>query len=276
MIRPPVLCYHRVGGPVELGVTRVARSVFVRQMTALARAGWRTLTLEEFAQTESPFLFPVSRLSSEGKGFLLTFDDGYASLADVAYPVLAGLGFTAVTFLITGFIGGANTWDVGYTWRRLPHLDWPTIEGWHSRGFDFGSHTVSHRRLTWVSPRAAADELGRSRETLVRRLGPAAGRAVAYPFGASSERTVELARQAGYELGFGGAWDVGADVLRLPRMPVYVWDVMNTPFGLRGGLLGPVGRFVGRVANRCSLGTSLILMLRDRTSGVGDQPTPGD
>jgi len=46
----PVLCYHRVGGPLELGVTRVGRAVFARQMTALARAGWRTLTLDEFAE----------------------------------------------------------------------------------------------------------------------------------------------------------------------------------------------------------------------------------
>src|SRR5436189_78085 len=38
---PPVLCYHRVGGPLELGVTRIARSTFARQMKALARAGLR-------------------------------------------------------------------------------------------------------------------------------------------------------------------------------------------------------------------------------------------
>src|SRR5205807_1526981 len=47
--RPPVLCYHRVGGQLELGVTRVAKSVFARQMTTLARAGWKTLTLDQFA-----------------------------------------------------------------------------------------------------------------------------------------------------------------------------------------------------------------------------------
>src|SRR3989449_9145157 len=60
--------------------------------------------------------------------FLLTFDDGYASLADHAYPVLAELGFTATTFLITDHVGRTNTWDVRYTWRRLAHLDWPAIE----------------------------------------------------------------------------------------------------------------------------------------------------
>src|SRR2546425_10679116 len=47
--RTPVLCYHRIGGPLELGVTRVARGVFERQMAALARAGGRTQTLDQFA-----------------------------------------------------------------------------------------------------------------------------------------------------------------------------------------------------------------------------------
>src|SRR5205809_5169357 len=85
----PVLCYHRIGGPLELGVTRVGRSVFPRQMTALARAGWRTLSLDEFAD--------VRTTHDARRTFLLTFDDGYASLAEHAYPILADLGFTATT-----------------------------------------------------------------------------------------------------------------------------------------------------------------------------------
>jgi peptidoglycan/xylan/chitin deacetylase (PgdA/CDA1 family) len=264
VIRPPVLCYHRIGGPLELGVTRVARSAFTRQMTALARAGWRTLTLADFTASASRYLFPVARLSATGKSFLLTFDDGYGSLAEQAYPVLADLGFTATTFLITDFIGRTNTWDVRYTWRRLPHLDWSAIEHWKARGFDFGSHSATHRRLTWLSTAAVREELERSRQTLVQRLGPDAGRAVAYPFGALSERVAELARLAGYELGFGGPRDDGADPLRLARVPVYVWDAGRTPVGLRAGLLGSLGRFVAGIANRCAVGTSAALMVSGR------------
>src|SRR2546423_2985830 len=152
---PPVLCYHRIGGPPELGVTRVARSVFARQMHALARAGWRTVTLGEF----------VTRVHGRGAAspdeFLLSFDDGYASLADHAYPVLADVGFTATRFLVTDFIGRTNTWDMRYTWRRLRHLDWNAIEHWHGRGFEFASHTASHTRLTWLADERIADELGR-------------------------------------------------------------------------------------------------------------------
>src|SRR5437762_4575331 len=130
----PVLCYHRIGGPLELGVTRVGRSIFARQMTALARSGWRTVSLDEFPRTTHPSL--RSGQAHARRTFLLTFDDGYASLADHAYPVLADLGFTATTFLITDHVGTTNTWDVRYTWNRLPHLSWGQVEQWGARGFD--------------------------------------------------------------------------------------------------------------------------------------------
>ena len=262
-IRPAVLCYHRIGGPLELGVTRVARSVFQRQMTRLARADWKTLTLEQFAERLRPgnsaFRIPHSAL-------LLTFDDGYASLAEQAYPILADLGFAATTFLVTDHVGRLNTWDVPYTRQRLPHLDWSTIERWQARGFDFASHSVSHARLTWLDDHRLTDELGRSRETLVRRLGAEAGRAIAYPFGARDARVERLARAAGYELGFGGVRGNGSP-LSLARVPVYLWDAGSVPFGLRADALGALGRVLAHAANRCAVGTSWMLRLRPERGG---------
>src|SRR5881396_3286249 len=225
---PPVLCYHRVGGPLELGVTRVARSTFARQMNTLARAGWHTLTLDH--------------------------------LAEHVYPVLADVGFTATTFLITDYVGRLNTWDVRYTWHRLAHLDWDTIGRWQARGFHFASHTASHQRLTWLSDGQAAAELERSRETLRRRLGLEAARAVAYPFGARDARIERMAIAAGYDLGFGGVHASGSR-LALARLPVYLWDVGSLPMGLREDGLGWLGRAVAHTANRCAVGTSMMLSL---------------
>ena len=249
----PVLCYHRIGGPLELGVTRVARSVFERQMRALAAGGWRTLSLAEFAAPHPTSHAPCT--------FLLTFDDGYASLADTAYPVLADIGFTATTFVITDFVGRDNSWDVRYTWRRIPHLSWPEMERWRGHGFDFASDGARHRRLTWLDSAAVAADVGRARATLLGRLGDDAGRAIAYPFGAVDQRIERLVREAGYELGFGGVRGNHGSPLHLPRVPVYVWDAGDTPFGLRDDGLGSVGRFVAHVANRCAVGTSLMLKL---------------
>jgi len=226
-------------------------------MTTLARAGWKTLTLDQFAERLQP---GYSAFRTPHSAFLLTFDDGFASLAEHVYPLLADVGFTATTFLITDYVGRLNTWDVRYTWHRLAHLDWDTIGRWQARGFDFASHTASHARLTWLSDGQAAAELAGSRETLRHRLGPQAARAVAYPFGARDERIERLACAAGYELGFGGVRGNGSP-LGLARVPIYVWDVGRVPFGLREDGLGWLGRTVAHAANRCAVGTSLMLKL---------------
>jgi peptidoglycan/xylan/chitin deacetylase (PgdA/CDA1 family) len=253
----PVLCYHRIGGPLELGVTRVGRSVFARQMTALARAGWRTQTLKEFAVPRTTHDAP--------RTFLLTFDDGYASLAEHAYPVLADLGFTATTFLITDYVGKTNTWDVQYTRHRLQHLSWPEIEQWRARGFEFASHGATHQRLTWLDDAAVETELLSSREALTARLGADAGRAIAYPFGAVEPRVLRYVRSAGYELGFAGVKGNG-EALQLSRVPVYFWDSGDVPFGLRAGWIGSLGRTVAHLANRCALGTTLMQSLTRKSA----------
>lgn len=263
-IAMPVLCYHRIGGPRELGVTRVSAAVFRRQMETLARDGWRSLTLAEYCSA-----FPVPR-----SAFLLTFDDAYASLADYAYPVLAELGFTATTFVITDFVGRENTWDMRYTWRRLRHLDWDTIETWRARGFDFGSHTATHRRLTWLSAQELDDELSRSREMLADRLGPLAGSAIAYPFGAVTPAVRERAGAMGYSLGFGGPRGDATDVLNLRRAPVYAWDRTGIPAGLRRDVLGTLGRGAALLANAAAVGTSLMLALRARRYSPSTPATP--
>jgi peptidoglycan/xylan/chitin deacetylase (PgdA/CDA1 family) len=224
-------------------------------MESLAGEGWRALPLDEFASSTPP----------APRTFLLTFDDGYASLAEYAYPLLEALGFTATTFLITDFVGRTNTWDMRYTWSPIPHLDWKTVEHWQGRGFDFASHSATHRRLTWLTDGPALGELHRSREALIARLGPQAGRAVAYPFGAVDDRLVRFAGKAGYELGFGGVHGNG-DRLHLPRVPVYAWDRGDVPFGLRDDRVGAVGKLVAHLANRCAVGTSLLTKLRRKTS----------
>lgn len=219
-------------------------------MTALAREGWRTLSLADFQTTpHSP------------RSFLLTFDDGYASLAEHAYPILQHLDFTATTFLITDFMGRTNTWDARYTWRRLPHLSWDAVERWRKRGFAFGSHGATHRRLTWLSSTEVAQELGRSRAELVRRLGPDAGQAVAYPFGATDAGVRRAAAAAGYDLGFSSVRGAGSP-LDLPRLPVYLWDVGSPPFGMRTGALGTAARLVAGAVTRCAIGTSIFVLLR--------------
>jgi len=243
---PPVLCYHKVERRRELGVTRVSPRRFAVQMHALAAAGWRGVSLAEFAGC-----IRGERRAGD-RELLITFDDAYRGLRDYAFPVLRDVGFAAACFVITDFAGGMNRWDVAYGGRRFAHLAWRDIERWSAHDIAFESHTTTHPRLPWVDDARLVDELARSRQAIAAALG-AAPRSVSYPFGAVDGRVTTAAVQCGYSIGFtlGGRWR--GDPLRVPRHPVHCWS----PKLPLVGRLGPLERAASAIASRCSVGTSL-------------------
>lgn len=256
---PPILCYHKVDTRFELGFTQLEPRVFRRQMETLARLGYETLGSADLAQALTGPPAPAG----ERPAVVLTFDDGYSSLARHAFPVLADLAFRALVFVITDYVGRENTWDVQYGWRRFAHLDWDELGRWRERGIEVHSHGATHARLTWLGDTEAADELARSREAIAARLGEAP-RGVSYPFGSVDDRVRALAARAGYTLGFAGPSERGADPLSLPRLPVYGWDRFDVPLVMRRSPLARVGMGLARFTNRCAVGTAAIQRLLGR------------
>lgn len=243
---PPVLCYHKVERRRELGVTRLSPRRFAAQIEAMARAGWRGVSLREFAECVSG-----ARRAGD-REVLITFDDAYRGLREHAFPVLRAAGFGAACFVITDFAGRLNRWDVAFGGRRFPHLAWRDVERWHADGIAFGSHTASHPRLPWVDATRLHAELVRSRDALAAVLG-GPPLAIAYPFGAAGERETSAAAAAGYALGFrvGGQW--AGDPGRVPRTPVHCWSSALPGVGPLAGL----ERLVATAAARCAIGTTL-------------------
>lgn len=243
---PPVLCYHKVERRRELGVTRLSPARFARQVQSLARAGWRGISLAEFAACVD------GRREAGRRELLITFDDAYRGLRDHAFPVLRDVGFAAACFVITEFAGRLNRWDVAYGGRRFAHLAWRDIERWRGLGIDFGSHTATHPRLPWIDDARLARELARSRAALAEALGTPPV-AIAYPFGAAGGRETGAAAAVGYTLGFGvhGRWT--GDPLRVPRAPVHCWSPRHPGVGP----LRVVEAAVSAMAARCAVGTSV-------------------
>jgi peptidoglycan/xylan/chitin deacetylase (PgdA/CDA1 family) len=257
---PPVLCYHKIERRRELGVTRLSPRRFAKQMEALAAAGWRGVSLEEFAAAARAQRAPASR------ELLITFDDAYRGLREHAFPVLRDLGFAAVCFVITDYAGRLNRWDVAYGGRRFAHLAWRDIETWSARGVAFESHTATHARLPSLDDRRITDELVRSHQALGSALGTPPT-AVAYPFGAFDSRVAAAAVRCGYSIGFalGGRWR--GDVMRVPRAAVHCWAP-------RLPVVGPLGRleqWASRLACRCSVGTTI---WRSLTTSAGPRELP--
>lgn len=91
----PVLLYHGIIDRPD-GSNVLLRD-FEEQMLALYKAGWRTITLEEF------YKFRKGEITLPDRSFLLTFDDGRKDSYYPADPILKALGYNAVMFVITGF-----------------------------------------------------------------------------------------------------------------------------------------------------------------------------
>jgi peptidoglycan/xylan/chitin deacetylase (PgdA/CDA1 family) len=109
-------------------------------------------------------------------------------------------------FVVTSFVEsgdllswyGIDRWHDGANADELRSMTWEDAEQLLARGWEVGSHTVTHPLLTGVDDRQLREELTRSRDIIERRLGSCT--ALAYPYGLADERVAEAARQAGYEV----------------------------------------------------------------------------
>jgi peptidoglycan/xylan/chitin deacetylase (PgdA/CDA1 family) len=143
----------------------------------------------------------------EGKGLpdkpvLLTFDDGYADLAEYALPVLRRYGFGAVVFVVTDLVGKTNAWDEarGSGTHRLMTAD--QIRYWATQGIEFGAHTRTHADLATLNADELAEEIVGSRDQLESTIGSTVT-SFAYPYGSYNKAAHNCAAEA-YDLTFLG------------------------------------------------------------------------
>jgi len=90
----PILYYHRIN-EVDGPSFAVRPSVFEKQMSALVRAGWKTIRLGELSE------FVSGRKKLPERSMMITFDDAYLDNWVFAHPILARFGMNAVVFPIT-------------------------------------------------------------------------------------------------------------------------------------------------------------------------------
>src|SRR5499427_517209 len=156
----PILVYHNLDAQPKGKLVQSAAS-FDAQMRYLKAEGYHTLTLSEFLE--------FTRLNRQlpRKSVVLTFDDGYKSFKQYAYPVLKELGFTATLFVYTDYVGaGRNA------------LSWQDLRDLAAEGFDVEAHSKSHGDLRRVAgepdaqyQRRMQTELGQPQDLFKRNLG---------------------------------------------------------------------------------------------------------
>ena len=231
-----VLCYHSIrdegDGGVPFHELHVTASTFERHCKLIA-AHCHPIALAELREARK------GTRALPPRAVLVTFDDGYRAVLDLALPILERYKVPAVVFGCSGpIVYGTHFWfDSVYTsagehavlkGRNAPAGEWTAfVEANRSHAspsdrhrpltvdelrrlaanplIEVGGHTVTHPTLALMPRDVQEREVGGCRRELAQLVGSPID-AFAYPYGAStvdySVDTVSIVRRAGFGLGF--------------------------------------------------------------------------
>jgi peptidoglycan/xylan/chitin deacetylase (PgdA/CDA1 family) len=188
-VRVPILYYHQVDDGLS-PKQGVSPSVFQSQIDYLSRKRFQTIGFEDLAdyfQKSCPL---------PSRPIIISFDDGYLNTFKQAYPILKKAGFTATTFLVSGFIGGQSSWE-GTGENVAPLMTRENILTMSADGFHFGGHTRTHKNLISLSPEEAKWEIEVGKKDLEDLLQKPI-HSFAYPYGDFNAQIIDLVKECGF------------------------------------------------------------------------------
>ncbi len=158
--------------------TAPANTVGVTVFHALRSTG--TLTIDAYSLTAlSNHEFNEGMVS-------LTFDDGFISQYDKAFPIITSAGIPATFYLVTNYLNNFG----GY-------MNTAQAKEINNVGNEADAHTKTHAHLTTLSDAQAWDEINGSK-TILQNAGFTPVKTFAYPFGEYDSRIVQMVKDAGY------------------------------------------------------------------------------
>jgi peptidoglycan/xylan/chitin deacetylase (PgdA/CDA1 family) len=182
----PILTFHTLED--QLSAISFSTQVFRRGMAGFHEKGYRAITLLEAVDSlRQKVPFPERSL-------VITFDDGYQTIYDVAFPILQRYGMSATVFLTTGGKGMATGAGRLSSIKGRSMLSWDEIREMHRCGVTFGAHTLTHPDLTRLTFDQIKCEIFGSKSIIEDALG-APVTSFAYPYGRYDVRIRELVQQ---------------------------------------------------------------------------------
>jgi peptidoglycan/xylan/chitin deacetylase (PgdA/CDA1 family) len=212
----PILLYHKIAADRDDALT-ISTDCLDRELAYIKSSGYTPISFAELKDSLA------GRQASPAKPIIVTFDDGYLSTYELAYPLLVKHGVKATVFLPTAFIGGAAGWDGA----SEPLMSWEMIGqlgGDQSGGqlIEFGLH--SHRHESYERYSAAQVEADLSQcLRAIEDSGCRFTRVFAYPYGrmpkdpGANRAMGELFRRHGIDF----AVRIGSRINALPPRDVY-------------------------------------------------------
>jgi peptidoglycan/xylan/chitin deacetylase (PgdA/CDA1 family) len=204
-----IFCYHLLVDKVRYPGTEITPAAFEAQMKELKDRGITVISMQDL------LAWKRGEKNIPPRCAVITFDDGYKSQYEVAWPILKKYGYPFTMFIYTeGVRGGTLGGGGAITWEQLADM--------RDNGIDIEAHSATHQDLreghtiTLAAPGGKKtrtkltgpqyeewmqNEVVGSKQLLEQRLGIKVN-CFAVPFGNYNEHVKEIARTAGYEAMF--------------------------------------------------------------------------
>ncbi len=182
MITCPILLYHRIEEPP------VPNSSAARYYTSPADFEWQMQALKDWGYTTIPISLLVEAIMQGAvlppRPIVISFDDGYETVFENAYPTMQARGFIGVMYIIETAVGAQGYMDIA-------QLQTMTGDGW-----EIGSHSMTHPHLPAVHDQINY-EAGQSKIRLQSEIGVNV-ETFAYPYGEIDTFVVDKVAEYGY------------------------------------------------------------------------------
>ncbi len=206
----PILLYHHITTDEfthEEAVSLISPNDFRLHMTAI-KVNFNPVSLRSYYDyvmcTDGSISLPENPI-------VVTFDDGYLSNYEIAFPILKELEIPATIFVVTDTVGAV----AGEGKVNNSHFTWEQAREMEESGLvEIQSHTVSHPKMSTLSTDEVVRQIRKSKYDIEKNLGRECDM-LAYPYGDYNEVIKTIARDAGYKMQLlvydnitGGEYDV--------------------------------------------------------------------
>jgi peptidoglycan/xylan/chitin deacetylase (PgdA/CDA1 family) len=204
-----IFCYHRLVDKVRFPGTEITPAMFEQQMKMLKDRGITVIGMQDL------LAWKRGEKNIPPRCAVITFDDGWKSQYEVAWPILKKMGYPVTMFIYTEGVAGASLGGgQAVTWEMLGDM--------RDNGVDIEAHSATHQDLReghnvmLISPdrkrtkkkltgpeyeQWLQNEVVGCKTLLEQRLAIKVN-CFAVPFGNYNEHVKEMARNAGYEAMF--------------------------------------------------------------------------
>lgn len=182
----PILLFHALdNSPSNIAFSPKS---FEKAMYTLYLAGYQTLDLSTISKyLQENKVFPKN-------SFVITFDDGYKSVYEQAFPILQKYNFTATIFITVGKTKPVTAFERLPSMQGRTMLSWQEIKLMQAANITIGSHTLTHPNLTKLSKAEQTTEIYNSKIMIEDILGTEVN-SFAYPYGIYNKTSLELVQE---------------------------------------------------------------------------------